>query len=124
MVEIRIEPWKEIVIHEVLEQKFEEWIKQIIFGARAGGGGIPTIMWANGIIFVHALFPDTETIVQEKMKGIIHYSSVTFAVKEKFEKEIVTDSGTVSLIDVSHNEIFGQLAEKLKPQSKFRTNNH
>ena len=119
MVEIRIEPWKDLVIHEVLELKFDDWITQIISNARSAGGGIPTIYWANGMIFAPSSFPDTETIIQEKLKGIIHYSSVTFAIKERFEKQVVRESGSVNFVDVSHNEIFSKLAEKLKSQSKF-----
>ena len=120
-MEIIIDPWKQLVIHEVLEQKFEDWVMHIIAGARAAGGGIPTIFWAQGIAFHFTTFPDTESTVQEKLKGRIHYSSVTFAIKEKFEKQITREGGTVNFTDVTHNEIFSSLAEKLKTQSKFRT---
>jgi len=120
-LEITIEPWKELVIHEVLELKFDDWITQIIASARSAGGGIPTIFWAGGIAFHFATFPDTEIIVQEKLKGRIHYSSVTFAIKEKFEKQIVREGGTVNFTDVTHNEIFSKLAEKVRSSSRFRT---
>jgi len=119
-LEIIIEPWKELVIHEVLELKFDDWITQIIARARSAGGGIPTIFWAGGLAFHFATFPDTETIVQEKLKGRIHYSSVTFAIKEKFEKQVIREGGAVNFTDVTHNEIFSKLAEKLRIQSKFR----
>ena len=120
-LEIIIEPWKQLVIHEVLEQKFEDWLVHIIAGARAAGGGIPTIFWSKGIAFHFATFPDTEATVQEKLNGRIHYSSVTFAIKEKFDKQVTREGGTVNFTDVTHNEIFSSLAEKLKTQSKFRS---
>jgi stalled ribosome alternative rescue factor ArfA len=41
-----------------------------------------------------------------------------FATKEKFEKQIIKDNATINLIDVSVNEVFRQLAEKLKEYSK------
>ena len=119
-LEIIIEPWNQLVIHEVLELRFEDWITQIIASARSAGGGIPTIFWAGGVSFHFATFPDTDTIVQEKLKGRIHYSSVTFAIKEKFEKQITRESGAVNFTDVSHNEIFSKLTEKLRLQSKFQ----
>ncbi|CUR52529.1 conserved protein of unknown function [Nitrosotalea devaniterrae] len=119
-MEIIIEPWNQLVIHEVLELRFEDWITQIIASARSAGGGIPTIFWAGGVSFHFATFPDTDTIVQEKLKGRIHYSSVTFAIKEKFEKQITRESGAVNFTDVSHNEIFSKLTEKLRSQSKFQ----
>ncbi len=120
-MEIIIEPWKELIIHEVLELKFDEWITQIIASARSAGGGIPTIFWAKGLAFHFATFPDTEIIVQEKLKGTIHYSSVTFSIKEKFEKQVIREGGAVNFTDVSHNEIFSKLADKLRSQSKFKT---
>jgi hypothetical protein len=119
-LEIKIEPWNQLVIHEVLELRFEDWIIQIIASARSAGGGIPTIFWAGGVSFHFATFPDTETIVQEKLKGRIHYSSVTFAIKEKFEKQVIREGGAVNFTDVSHNEIFSKLTEKLRSQSKFQ----
>lgn len=122
-LEIIIEPWNQLVIHEVLELRFEDWITQIIASARSAGGGIPTIFWAGGVSFHFATFPDTDTIVQEKLKGRIHYSSVTFAIKEKFEKQIIREGGAVNFTDVSHNEIFSKLTDKLRSQSKFQ-NNH
>jgi len=122
-LEIIIEPWNQLVIHEVLELRFEDWITQIIASARSAGGGIPTIFWAGGVSFHFATFPDTDTIVQEKLKGRIHYSSVTFAIKEKFEKQIIREGGAVNFTDVSHNEIFSKLTERLRSQSKFQ-NSH
>ncbi len=119
-LEIIIEPWNQLVIHEVLELRFEDWITQIIASARSAGGGIPTIFWAGGVSFHFATFPDTDTIVQEKLKGRIHYSSVTFAIKEKFEKQIIREGGAVNFTDVSHNEIFSKLTERLRSQSKFQ----
>lgn len=119
-MEIIIEPWNQLVIHEVLELRFEDWVTQIIASARSAGGGIPTIFWAGGVAFHFATFPDTDTIVQEKLKGRIHYSSVTFTIKEKFEKQIIREGGAVNFTDVSHNEIFSKLTEKLRSQSKFQ----
>ena len=119
-LDITIEPWNQLVIHEVLELRFEDWITQIIASARSAGGGIPTIFWAGGVSFHFATFPDTDTIVQEKLKGRIHYSSVTFAIKEKFEKQIIREGGAVNFTDVSHNDIFSKLTDKLRSQSKFQ----
>ena len=119
-MEIIIEPWNQLIIHEVLELRFEDWITQIIASARSAGGCIPTIFWAGGVSFHFATFPDTDTIVQEKLKGRIHYSSVTFAIKEKFEKQIIREGGAVNFTDVSHNEIFSELTKRLRSQSKFQ----
>ncbi|MBT8252061.1 MAG: hypothetical protein KJO99_04435, partial [Nitrosopumilus sp.] len=50
---------------------------------------------------------------------VLHWSSVSFAIKEKFEKQIVKENATINLVDVSVNEIFKELATSLKAQSKY-----
>ncbi len=44
-----------------------------------------------------------------------------FAVREKYEKQIIKDNATINLIDVSVNEIFRELATKLKDHSKQKS---
>lgn len=117
-MEIVIEPWKKLVIHEVIEYNFDQWMTQIAFSSKTAGGAIPTINWVNGIVFQSFNFPDTNTMVEEKLKGVLHWSSVMFAIKEKFEKQIIKDNATINLIDVSVNKIFEELASKLKEYSK------
>lgn len=113
-MEVTIEPWKKLVVHEVIEYNFEDLVKIALSQARAAGGGISSMNWCNGMVFQHTAFPDTDSTVQEKLKGIIHYSSVVFAKKEKFERQVVKDTGTLNLVDVSANSIFRELAEVLK----------
>jgi hypothetical protein len=120
-MEISIEPWKKLVIHEVIEYKFDDWLKQIAFSTRSSGGAIPTMQWTNGIVFSPSNFPTTNVTVEEQLKGILHWSSVSFAIKEKFEKQIVIENATINLVDVGVNEIFKELAQNLKKQSKFAT---
>jgi len=121
-MEISIEPWEKLVIHEVIEYKFDDWVKQIAFSTRSSGGGIPTIQWTNGVVFSASNFPTTNITVEEQLKGILHWSSVSFAIKEKFEKQIVFENATINLVDVSVNEIFKELAQKLRKRSKFLIN--
>lgn len=113
-LEISIEPWKKLVVHEVIEYGFEDLVRIVLSQSRAEGGGIASMNWCNGLVFQHATFPDTESIVQEKLKGTIHYSSVVFARKDKFERQVVRENGTLNLADVSANPIFLRLTETLK----------
>ena len=68
-MEIVVEPWKKLIIHEVIEYQFEDWVKQIAFSTRSSGGGIPTMQWTNGIVFSPANFPTTNSTVDEQLKG-------------------------------------------------------
>lgn len=118
-MEISIKPWKKLIIHELIEYKFEEWVKQLAFSTRTSGGGIPTMQWTDGIVFAPVTFPTTNITVEEQLKGILHWSSVSFAIKDKFENQIVLDSATINLINVSVNDVFKKLARELKIRSKF-----
>lgn len=120
-MEIIVDPWKRLVIHEIIEYDFEDWMTQIAFNSKSAGGAIPTINWASGIVFQSFNFPDTNVIIEEKLKGTLHWSSVMFAIKEKYQKQIIKDNATINLIDVSVNDIFRKLAEKLKDHSKQKT---
>jgi hypothetical protein len=117
-LEIVIEPWKRLVIHEIIEYDFEEWARQIAFSSKTAGGAIPAINWVDGIVFQSFNFPDTNLIIEEKLKGVLHWSSVMFAIKEKYEKQIIKDNATINLIDVSVNDVFRKLAKELKAHSK------
>lgn len=118
-MEIVIEPWKKLVVHEVIEYTFEDFMKILISQSRALAGGSPAINWTNGIIFTFAIFPDTDAVIKEKLQGTIHWSNVMFALKEKYEPQYRQDTNYVNLINASQNQIFVQLADVLKKNSKF-----
>lgn len=121
-MDIVIEPWKSLVIHEIIEYKFEDWIKQISFNSRSSGGGIPTMQWSNGVVMAPINFPNTNAVVQEELRGILHWSSVSFALKKKFEYQVVQNNATINLVDVTNNKILRLVALKLKGLSKYDAN--
>ncbi len=109
-MDISIKIWEKLVIHEIIEYKFDDWVKQIAFSSRTSGGAIPTMQWADGIAFSPVNFPTTNVVMEEQLKGILHWSSISFAIKDKFENQIVRENATINLVDVSVNEIFRKLA--------------
>ncbi len=118
-MDISVDPWTKLIIHELIEYKFDDWFKQIAFSSRTSGGAIPTMQWADGVAFSPVNFPTTNVVMEEQLKGILHWSSVSFAIMEKFEKQIVRENATINLVDVSVNEIFRKLVVALKKQSKY-----
>jgi len=119
MVEIIIEPWKKLIIHEVIEYKFEDLIR--VHATGFVGGMTPPLNWADGIVFVHIGFPDSDTTLQEKVAGTIHWSHVTFALKRDYERQVIVKetNTTVPIVDVSANEILVEVCKILKQKSKY-----
>ena len=72
-----------------------------------------------GLFFLQQIFPTTNATIEEQLRGTLHWASVSFAIKEKFEKQIVKENATINLVDVSVNEIFKELAISLKSQSRY-----
>lgn len=120
-MEVVIKPYRKIVVHELIEYELKDWMDIILAGIRSVGGTMPTLFWCDGVVFQTSPFnPNSESIIREQLKGIVHYSAVTFALKERFENEIRSDKGTILLIDVSANPNFAKLAKKLKENSKYQ----
>jgi hypothetical protein len=121
-LQISIEPYRKIVIHEVIELGFHDLIDQMINQTRAvGGATIPMLSWCNGLVFQISSFnPNSEEIIKESLKGIVHYSAITFSQKESFEREIIRPTGTVLLVNQGANANFMALAEVLKRTAKHK----
>lgn len=120
--EITIEPYKKIVIHEVIEYQFSDYVELVLTGTRAAGGTtIPLVHWCNGIVFQVVPFnPNGDAVIEQQLEGIVHYSSVSFALKEKFEPEVRSPLGTLRLINASANPNFVALADLLRRHSKYK----
>jgi len=115
-LEISIEPYKRIVIHELIELAFNDLIDHMIHQTNSvGGATIPMLPWCNGVAFqIQPFNPNSEEIVKESLKGTIHYASVMFAIKDTFEREIIRPSGTVVLLNQGVNANLVALADTLK----------
>ncbi len=125
MIEIKYQPWKELVLHEIVEYEADELFKFFVAGAKASQAGvIPSLGWAGGVVFSHSPLPDTEEVVQEKLNGIIHYSSVIFAVYPEYKPEINVDmSGNKFPVRLTKivNPVLLELAKYLREGSYKKT---
>jgi hypothetical protein len=66
----------------------------------------------------HVQQSDIEEV--EKLKGTLHYSSISYTIQENFQPEFKVDGNIrIPVIDVSNNEIFAELASWIK--KKFET---
>jgi len=113
--EIVYEPYKKIIIHEIIELPFDELISEVLMQARSlGGTAIPSINWCEGIAFVAQPFPLTEDIVREMLIGNVHYAGVIFSRKDDFQPEVRGSFGVIRLVNRCNNPNFKTIANFLK----------
>lgn len=110
MVKVTFKPWQEIVIHEAVEYKLEDLIKNRTLDFPKP----QPLLWAEGIIFNRIVMPSTEDVIRDQLQGIIHYSAVEWAIMPKFENMLKSDGTTISIIDVSNNPNLRDVAKGLK----------
>ena len=122
MVEITFEPVKKIVVHGVQEYTFEDLIQEFVDDGVAGGPTIQSLEWADGVAMAITYCPiDHVSFSKDFLEGTQHILSVTFAIKEKFEKQVIKGNVTVNFLDESEKADLRDLAKKLKEQSKYKT---
>ena len=123
MVEITFEPVKKIIIHGVQEYTFDELIQEFSATAEIGGPTIHSWAWADGVALNPSYHPvDSGRFNKDYLEGgTLHIHQVTFALKEKFEKQVIKGNVTVNFLDESEKAEMSDLAKKLKEQSKHKT---
>lgn len=121
MVEIIHEPWKTVVIHEIIQYDLQMLVNLNSLGVTAGQLGRP-INWANGIAFNHNPLPPTEEVIKEQIQGKIHWSSLTFAFMPKHEQLITIPDVNIRIpvLDLSDNDVFGDMAKWIKKHYKSK----
>ena len=122
MVEITFEPLKKWIVHGVQEYTFEDLIQEFVDDAEAGGSTIRTLEWADGVAMQNTYCPiDRMPFSKDFLEGTQHILGVTFALKEKFEKQIIKGNVTINFRDESEIPHLCDLAKKLKEQSRYKT---
>lgn len=88
--------------------------------ASGAAGLIPSINWVNGIAFTFAPFPETQEVVRDKLKGILHYAVVRFALVPKYQQVVTTIVDNrrfeIRLNKAEKNQNFIEIAKFLKKQ--------
>ena len=102
MVEIEYKPVEKIVVHEIIKYDLNHFLETF---AKPGPNNTqpPPARWVDGIIFNPNGFPvQTPEMVNEHLKGTIHWAAVTFAEMDEY-KPIVNHPATGIGLPVNDN---------------------
>jgi len=114
MVEFEYQPWKKIIVHEVVKFPIEFFISQHSLGVESGSIGAP-LSWADGIVFEIVAVRETDDVIKEKLEGKIHYSSIAYGLLKKHQPQFKVEGNIrIPIIDVSNNKIFKEMVAWIK----------
>jgi hypothetical protein len=116
-LEIRYEPFKEIVIMEQTQFPTPEDLAR--FTNIVAGGKTAGVYWAHGIAFIY--FPlsiNTETAAKELVeKGRVYWAFLSYTSMSTYKPLIETkEKIIVPVLDMSTNPLFQRVADWLKEQ--------
>ena len=115
MVVFEFQPWKKIVVHEVVKFPLQHFISSHSLGVQEGGIGRP-LVWVNGVVFEKGGLRDTDDIIREKLEGKLHWNFLHYAILEKHQPEFKVTPGNIRIpvINVSDNETLREMATWIK----------
>lgn len=119
MVEVVYQPWKKIVIHEIVKYALDDLVKLQSLGVEPGGLADP-LLWVRGIVFSSSTMFETKDVVKEKLEGVVHWSSVEWAVMPAFKEVIIIKETNVKvpIINVSAHPIYKTVSKWLKERKE------
>ena len=123
MVKIEIYRTQKVIVHDTLEYEFEDLLREFVYDEEAGGeeSKVRTLIWAQGVaMWITYIINPTSAIMDDEVKGILHFQRVTYAIKEKFEKRIVRGNVTINLLDQNEQPLYRDLAKKLQWYSQWK----
>jgi len=116
-VDIKYEPFKEIV---VMERNFFSTPDEIArFTSIIAGGKPAGLYWAEGVVFLYFPLPaSTEIAAKELIENSrVYWTFVGYAFMPKYQSTIETrEKIIVPVIDMSSNPLFRKVANWLKEQ--------
>jgi hypothetical protein len=126
LVQIEFSPWVKIIVHEVTEYPNDRLFEDILRLSLSQNIHIePVVNWIDGIAYLIYPMPETEDVVSDKLKGIIHFSSVSFTkinYSAHYPLAIGGQEYTVSMRRADNNEILSELVKWLRePRNYSRT---
>jgi len=122
MVEVVYQPWKKIVIHEIVKYALDDLVKLQSLGVEPGGLA-DALLWAGGIVFSSSTMLETKDVIKEKLEGVVHWSSVEWAKMPEFKEVIVIKETNVKvpIIDVSAHPIYKTISRWLRERKELET---
>ena len=115
MTIIKLEPRKEIVIHEYTAYKDANELINTEIGEHQSGATFTGLKWVDGILLKFTPLPLNEITTKELIEGRVHWDHMSFALSANYQERISTGRGpTVTVSNVSKNPDYIEVAKFIK----------
>lgn len=114
LVEFEYQPWKKIIVHDVIKVPLEFFLSTHVIGVQEGGVARP-LNWVDGVLFVHVPMRPTEDVVEEQLEGKLHWASLTYTLLKDYQPGFIRPGNVrIPVVDVSNNLIFKEMVKWIK----------
>ena len=113
MIEVEIKPYKKVVIHEILESEYNNFVNLVTLNPY-------DLRWVNGILFFFFSSKDSDFVLAEKQRGIRHWDLFHFTRMDNFQMIVKNSISNVQVpvIDNSSSKFVSEAIESLLKQLK------
>lgn len=121
MVDVAYQPIKKIIIHEILKQSLDDFVRMKAQSAPNGMSPMP-VRWIDGIVFAFNGMPVTPEMINERVRdGTVHWDFVEFAEMPNYQKALFHPETNVPLpiVDNSNNTAVSDVIRWLKKQRQW-----
>jgi len=117
MTTFRVEPIKQVIIHDLIHEDIENFLHHCY-----ADGGISKI-WVDGIIVDYTTYFLSDELYKMSIKGIKHYEKLVFVKHPKYVKSVKWNGGNYELMLRNYNNHprFRALAKWIKSQPAWKT---
>jgi len=113
LVRFEYQPWKKVVVHEVVKFPLDFILSTHSLGVPEGGVG-RAVNWVDGIVFEHTPMPPTEDVIREQLSGQVHWNSIGYTLLDKYQPIFTVGSIRIPVIDLSTSQTFRDMAKWIR----------
>ena len=117
MVKISIDPWKDIVFHDVQQLQIRELLHLQAISIELAQAVSP-LAWAHGILYNTAPMLESEELGLEQLRGRIHFSSLFFSFMPTYSGSVRSGRIDIPVLDLSSNIIADSISLWIKENYK------
>lgn len=116
MTQFAVEPYKQVTIRSYMKYDDAEAFAKAATQAlgRGMGGRMGNFFWANGVIFKHSPYAQTDSVTKQYLEGTLTLDHMEYALMPEFRNEIRVDDFVLTVLDVSKHTLFKELTKWIK----------